>query len=95
MRVTFKIVEIINIIALLFLLLGAYGLAITGFLQVVAGLFFLLLFPKKKLIYVYFGMVIIFFLIWDGESMDWLFALPIFLIFFLTFTIYKQKRHLS
>ena len=95
MRTTFKIVEITNIAALLFLLLGAYGLAITGTLQVLAAVMFLFLYPKNKLIYIYFGLVGIFFLIWKGETFDYTFLIPIFLIFFLTFIIYKQKRLLK
>lgn len=55
MKTTFKIIEILNIAALMFLLLGGYGLAITGGLQVLAAIFFLTLFPKNKLIYIYFG----------------------------------------
>lgn len=93
MKTTFKIVEIINICALLFLLAGAYGIAFTGVLQVLAAVLFLTLFPKNKLIYIYFGLVIIFFLIWNGEF-SWLFLLPISLIFFLTFIIYNQKKKL-
>ena len=93
MKTTFKIIEILNIAALMFLLLGGYGLAITGGLQVLAAIFFLILFPKNKLIYIYFGLVIIFFLIWNGEF-SWLFLLPILLIFFLTFIIYNQKKKL-
>ncbi|MFM9987421.1 hypothetical protein [Flavobacterium sp.] len=95
MKITFKIAEIINIIALGFLLLGFYGLAITGGLQVLAAILFILIFPKNKLIYIYFGLVITFFLIWDHHSMDWLFALPIFLVFFLTYIIYQQKKYLK
>ena len=94
MKTTFKIIEIINIVALMFLLLGAYGLAATGLLQVLAAILFVLIFPKNKLIYIYFGLVFIFFLIWDRRSMDWLFTLPISLIFFLTFIIYNQKKKL-
>lgn len=94
MKKELKVVEIINIIALLFLLGGGYTLAITGAIQVFAALVFVNLFPKNKLIYLYFGLVITFFLIWDRKTMDWLFALPIFLIFFLTFIIYKQKKQL-
>lgn len=93
MKTTFKILQIINIIALLFLLLGPYGLAITGALQVLAAILFVLIFPKNKLIYIYFGLVILFFAIWDRQ-MDWLFALPAALIFFLTFIIYNQKKKL-
>ena len=94
MKTTFKIVEIINIAALMFLLCGGYGLPITGALQVLGAILFVLIFPKNKLIYIYFSLVILFFLIWDRQSMDWLFALPIALIFFLTFIIYNQKKKL-
>lgn len=92
MKIPFKITKILNIIALFPLLLGAYGLALTGFLQVIAALLFLLEFPKNKLIYIYFALVIMFFIIWDRNSMDWLFTIPIFLIFFLTYIIHFQKN---
>ncbi|MDR7209086.1 hypothetical protein [Flavobacterium piscis] len=94
MKTTFKIMEIVNIAALLFLLAGAYGIAVTGILQILAALLFLILFPKNKWIYLYFGLVICFFLIWAGELLNWLFLLPISLIFFLTFIIYNQKKKL-
>ena len=94
MKTTFKVVEIINIAALMFLLFGGYGLPFTGAFQVLAAILFVLIFPKNKLIYIYFTLVILFFLIWDRQSMDWLFALPITLIFFLTFIIYNQKKKL-
>ena len=94
MKLPFKVIEIINIAALMFLLAGAYGLPITGILQVTAAIFFLTVFPKNKLIYIYFGLVIIFFLIWDRHTMDWLFLIPIFLVFFLTYVIYNQKNKL-
>ena len=94
MNIAFKIVEIINIIALLFLGFLAYGVAVTGFLQIISAILFLISFPKNKLIYIYFGLVIIFFCFWDG-NFDWLFALPIFLIAFLTFIIYKQKSEIK
>ncbi|SEO53849.1 hypothetical protein SAMN05444671_3718 [Flavobacterium sp. CF108] len=93
MKTTFKVLEIINIAALMFLLLGGYGLAVTGGLQVLAALLFVILFPRNRLIYIYFGLVILFFLIWNGEF-SWLFLLPISLIFFLTFIIYNQKKKL-
>jgi len=93
MKTTFKIIEIINIAALIFLLLGGYGLAITGGLQVLAATLFILIFPKNKLIYIYFVSVITFFLIWDG-AFDWLLLFPVSLIFFLTFIIYNQKKKL-
>jgi hypothetical protein len=94
MKTTFKIVEIINIMALTCLLAGPYGLPFTGVLQVIAAIFFFLLFPKNKLIYAYFGLVITFFLIWDRQHFNWLFLLPISLIFFLTYIIYNQKARL-
>ena len=92
MILPFKIIKITNIIALAFLLLGGYGLAVTGILQVIAALFFLITFPKNKLIYTYFSIVILFFIIWDRHTMDWLFVIPIGLIFFLTYIIYNQKK---
>jgi uncharacterized protein len=85
-------IKITNIIALLFLILGGYGIAMTGVLQVCAATLFLLRFPKNKLIYIYFTLVAVFFLFWDQHSFDGLFAIPIFLIFFLTFIIYKQNN---
>lgn len=91
---SFKIVQIINIIGLLFLLLGAYGIALTGFFQIIAALSFWTLYPKNKLIYIYFALVILFFSLWDGTFSLW-FSLPIFLIFFLTFIIYNQKKMLK
>jgi K+ transporter len=92
MKIIFKIIKIINIIALVFLLAGAYGIAITGALQVLAGILFLIIFPKNSFIYIYFILVATFFLIWDGHTLDWLFLLPIALVFFLTFIIYNQKK---
>jgi len=94
MQVPFKTVELINSIALLFLLLGGYGLPFTGALQVLAAVFFWTIFPKNKLIYVYFGLVLLFFLLWDRHSFGWLFLLPITLLFFLTYIIYNQKKKL-
>lgn len=91
MNTIFKVIKIINSIALLFLLLNGYGLPITGFLQLTAAILFIILFPKNKLIYIYFALVVIFFLFWDYGSFNWLFAIPIFLIVFLTFIIYNQK----
>ncbi|MEO7976268.1 hypothetical protein [Flavobacterium sp.] len=95
MKVPFKIIKIINIIALLFLLAGGYGLPFTGALQVLAAVLFLITFPRNKLIYIYFCLVILFFLIWDQHTIDWLFLLPIFLVFFLTYTIRNKKRKLK
>ena len=94
MKTIFKITELLNIIGLMFLLFGPYGIAITGGLQVLAGALFIVQFPRNKLIYIYFLLVILFFTSW-GHDFTWLFALPIFLIFFLTFILYKQKRLLK
>lgn len=90
MKTTLILSKIINIIALLFLLLGAYGLAITGALQVLAAIIYFLSFPKNRLIYIYFGLVGIFFLFWTG-SFNWWFSIPIFLLVFLTYIIHFQK----
>lgn len=90
MKTAFKIVQIINIIALVFLCFWAYGVAITGFLQVISAILFLIIFPKNTLIYIYFILVFVFFLFWNGDF-SWFFALPLFLVGFLTFIIYKQK----
>lgn len=94
MKTTFKIIEIINIAALMFVLFGGYGLPFTGGLQVLAAILFILIFPKNKLIYIYFAFVILFFSFWDG-GFGWLFVIPICLIFFLTIIIYHQKAKLS
>lgn len=91
---TLKIIKWINIVALVFLILGGYGLPVTGILQVFAAVLFLLLFSKNKLIYGYFALLIVFFLAWDFKSFGWLFLIPVFLIFFLTYIIYKQKTEL-
>lgn len=94
MRTLFTIAKIINIIALLFLLIGPYGLAITGALQVLAAAIYFFVFPKSKLIYIYFGLVALFFLIWDREGFSWLFAIPFFLIAFLSYAIHFNKNKL-
>lgn len=82
MKTLLTISKGINIIALLFLLLGPYGIAITGALQLFSALLYLIVSYKNKLIYMYFGLVIVFFIFWEKGSFDWLFSIPIFLIFF-------------
>ncbi|WP_445710105.1 YqjF family protein [Flavobacterium sp.] len=94
MKIPLKYIKYINITALLFLLFGAYGLPITGFLQVVAATLFLFLYPKNKLIYVYFIITGLFFCIWNGDF-NWTFLIPIFLIFFLTYIIHFYNRKLN
>ena len=91
MKIIFKISKIINIIALLFLIIGPYGIAITGFLQVLAAILHVIAFPKNKLIYLYFTLVIFFFAFWD-KTFNWFFTLPIMLIVYLTYIIHFQKR---
>mgnify|MGYP001794482564 CR=1 FL=1 len=94
MKITFQILRTINIVGLLFLFLGPYGLPVTGLLQVISALLFIILFPKNKLIYIYFALVGLFFFILnivDHSYTIWVFALPLFLIVFLTYTIYNQK----
>lgn len=93
MKIAFKITKTINYFALTLLLLGPYGIAFTGGLQVLASLIFVILFPTNKFIYMYFGLVITFFLFWDG-GFNWLFSVPIFLIGFLTYIIQTQKIQL-
>lgn len=93
MKLTFKLLKVINIIGLLFLLLGPYGIAVTGLLQFISAVLFIILFPKNKLIYIYFALVTVFFIAWNActYSINGLFVLPLFLILFLTYTIYNQK----
>lgn len=90
MKTILKLSKFVNIIALVFLLLGPYGIAITGALQLLAAVIYLTVYYYNRLIYVYFGLVIIFFIFWEG-NFDWLFSIPIFLIFFLTYIIHFQK----
>ena len=91
METSLKYIKLINIIALLFLLFGGYGLPITGLLQVLAATIFLINFPTNKLIYAYFSLVLLFFCIWDGDF-TWFFLIPIFLIFFLSYIIHIHNR---
>lgn len=91
MKLPLKYIKLINVIALIFLLFGGYGIAFTGFFQVIAAIFLLLHDPKNKLIYIYFVLVIIFFTFWNGDF-GWLFLIPFTLIFFLTYIIHFYKR---
>ena len=91
MEIALTLSKIINIIALLFLFLGAYGIAMTGALQVLAAIIYFFAYPKNRLIYIYFGLVGVFFLFWNG-SFNWWFSIPIFLLVFLTYIIKKKKN---
>ncbi len=91
MKVPFILAKIINIIALCFLILGPYGIMFTGIFQVIAAILFLISKPKNNLIYLYFTLVLLFFIIWDGHTMNWLFVIPIALVIFLSYIIHKQK----
>lgn len=92
MKTVLKITKGINIVAVLFLLLGPYGIAITGALQVLSAILYLIIFPKNKMIYIYFGLVAVFFIFWQGDF-NWLFSIPFFLIPFLTYIIHFQKNN--
>ena len=78
----------------MFLLLGGYGLTITGALQVLAATIYFFVFPKNKFIYVYFGFVALFFLIWDSDGFSWIFIIPFLLIVFLSYIIHFQENKL-
>lgn len=91
MKLSIKHIKVINIIALLFLFFGGYGLPLTGIFQVLAAILFILHSPKNKLIYIYFGLVFFFFIFWEG-NFNWLFSIPLFLIFFLTYIIHIHNR---
>ncbi len=90
MKILINLSKTLNIIALSFLIFGAYGLPVTGFLQVVAALLHFIAFPKNKLIYIYFSLVILFFIFWNG-GFNWFFIIPAFLLFFLSYIIHFQK----
>lgn len=87
-----RISKIINVLALCFLVGGAYGLAFTGLLQILAGLFFMFTIPKHHLIYLYFFIVAVFFCIWRGDIFGWQCVIPIGLMFFLTYIIHFESR---
>ena len=88
----FKASKFINITALVFLIFGPYGIAITGFLQVIAALLFLIAFPKNILIYIYFAIVGLFFLFWNEKVFDIQFIIPIGLIIYLSYLIHFKKK---
>ncbi|WP_432671900.1 YqjF family protein [Flavobacterium sp. SM2513] len=87
-----RALKILNSIALLFLFGGAYGLPVTGLLQLIIAIVFLIFRPKNKSIYIYFTLVIIFFCLWNG-NFTWLFSIPVFLILFLTYIIHTQNEN--
>ena len=86
-----KGLKVLNSIALLFLLGGAYGLPVTGLIQLISACIFVILKPKNKLIYIYFILVILFFSFWKGDF-NWLFAIPVILIFFFSYIIHSEKN---
>ncbi|MBO6606183.1 hypothetical protein [Psychroserpens sp.] len=93
MKTVIKISKVVNIIALLFLLLGLYGLPMTGLLQVIAAILIFAARPKEKLLWVYFGTVLAFFCIWDYKIIQWqwLYIIPPSLIILLTYVIHFKK----
>lgn len=93
MKTVIKISKVINVIALLFLILGFYGLPMTGLLQVIAAIVFFIARPKEKLLWIYFGSVLIFFILWDNNIIywQWIFVIPACLILLLTYIIHFKK----
>ena len=97
MIIIYQISKVLNVLALLFLLGGPYGLAFTGILQILAAFFFLIAFPKSKLIYTYFIITCLFFVLLKTnvyELFGPILLVPIVLIFFLSYIIhFKKKSH--
>ncbi|WP_460218231.1 hypothetical protein [Psychroserpens sp. MEBiC05023] len=91
MKTVFKISRVLNVLALVCLIGGPWGIILTGFLQVLAAIVFLIVFPKNLLIYIYFAVVGLFFLVWNQKLDTWLFAIPLSLIFYLTYIIHYSK----
>jgi len=93
MKTIFKSSKVVNVIALCIIIFGGYGLPITGFLQVIAAILFLIAFPKDKLIYVYFLLVGTFFVLWNRNIMEltWLFIIPVYLLIHLSYVIHTKK----
>ncbi|WP_047545245.1 hypothetical protein [Psychroserpens sp. Hel_I_66] len=91
MKNLLQISKVTNIIALLFLIWLGYGLMFTGALQVLAAVLFVIAFPREKLIYLYFAIVGLFFLIWQGNPFGWQFAIIVGLMILLTYTIHTKK----
>ncbi len=93
MKTVLKISKVVNIIALLFLFLGIYGLPFTGFLQVIAAILIFAVRPKERLLWVYFGIVIAFFCTWDYKIIQWqwIYIVPPSLILLLTYIIHFKK----
>nr|WP_321224951.1 hypothetical protein [uncultured Psychroserpens sp.] len=91
MKTILQISKVINIIALLCLIWLGYGLMLTGILQILAAVLFFIAFPKEKLIYIYFTVVAIFFMIWEGNPFGWQFLVILGLMILLTCTIHTKK----
>ncbi|WP_040278800.1 hypothetical protein [Psychroserpens damuponensis] len=91
MKTILQISKVINILALCCLIGLAYGLVLTGALQVLAAILFFIAFPKEKLIYIYFAVVGLFFLIWEGNPFGWQFVIIVGLMILLTYTIHTKK----
>ena len=92
MKLLIKSTKVINIIALCCLIMGAYGLILTGALQVLAGVIFFIAFPKDKYIHVYLGSVTLFFIFWKVDTFfEWQFIIPILLMIYLTYIIHFKK----
>ena len=91
-KTTLNIAKTINIMALCCLIGGPYGIAFTGFLQVIAAIVFIFTVPKNKLIVLYFFLVLLYFLIWRGDIFGWQVTIPLGLIGLLTYIIHFQSK---
>ncbi len=94
MKTIYHASKVLNIMALFCILGGAYGLIFTGLLQMLAAFFFLIAFPKSKFIYTYFIITSLFFVLIKTHVFELfgpIFIVPIFLIFFLSYTIHFKK----
>jgi hypothetical protein len=75
-----------------YLILAVVSTMTTGFIQVMAGIFFWYEFPKNNFIKIYFLGVLFFFLAWFAFKLgDWIWILPPTLCLYLSILIYSTK----
>ena len=78
-----------------FLTLAMISIMVTGFIQVVLGIFYWIQFPKKIHIKIYFFFVALFFLLLTLKiAVDWIWFLPPLLCVYLSIIIYSKKEKL-
>ena len=95
MKIVLQISKVLNILALCCLLLGPYGLILTGALQILAALLYLISNPKSHRIYIYLLITALFLLFWKMDIFGWQFLIPISLMIYLTFIIHTKKKNLQ